>query len=447
MAMFTAYVVLFLAAKVAVQPILAANAVAPTPPMGWNSWDAYGTTVTEEEVKANARFMAKYLKPYGWQFVVVDIQWYEPNAKAHGYRPGAELTMDGYGRLTPAVNRFPSAQDGRGFKPLADAIHALGLKFGIHILRGIPRQAVRDNMPILGAGVHAADIADRQSVCPWNIDMYGVDMNKPGAQEYYNSIASLYADWGVDFIKADDETAPVTHRDEIVALDRAIQKTGRPMVLSLSPGPARVEDAQLLRENAQMWRVSDDLWDEWKALRNAFHLLPGWAPFVKPGSWPDADMLPMGHIGLRAERGDDRKSRFTADEQRTLLSLWSIARSPLIFGGDLPTSDPATIELLTNGEVLAVDQKAANSRQLFSRGDQIGWTSDVVDSRDKYLAVFNVGDKEPADISVLWKDLNLKGPVRVRDLWQHRDIGSFANGYRAPVPAHGAGLFRLTPQR
>ena len=110
--------------------------------MGWNSWDSFGTSVTEAEVKANADYMSKYMAKSGWQYIVVDIQWSEPNPKTHGYRPGAELNMDEYGRLIPAVNRFPSAANGQGFKPLADYVHSKGLKFGMHIMRGIPRRAV-----------------------------------------------------------------------------------------------------------------------------------------------------------------------------------------------------------------------------------------------------------------------------------------------------------------
>ena len=195
--------------------------LAPTPPMGWNSWDSYGTTIRENEVKANADTMASKLKQYGWQYVVVDIQWYEPNAQAHGYRPNAKLSMDDHGRLVPAANRFPSAQNGQGFKPLADYIHSKGLKFGIHILRGIPRQAVAENSPILGTSFHAGDVADKTSLCEWNTDMYGVDMTKPGGQSYYDSIVAQYAKWGVDFIKADDMSRPY-HKAEIEGLHKAI---------------------------------------------------------------------------------------------------------------------------------------------------------------------------------------------------------------------------------
>ncbi|MGA2324794.1 MAG: glycoside hydrolase family 27 protein [Bryobacteraceae bacterium] len=418
--------------------------VAPTPPLGWNSWDCYGTTVTEAEVKANADYMATHLKQHGWQYIVVDIQWYEPNARAHGYRPNAELAMDPYGRLMPAPNRFPSAANGRGFKPLADYLHQKGLRLGIHIMRGIPRQAVRANLPVYDTKIRAADIADTNSTCAWNTDMYGVDMSRRGAQGCYDSIVKMYADWGVDFIKADDIASPL-HAEEIAALSQAIGKCGRRMVLSLSPGPADLTKAAFYAEHAQMWRVSDDFWDRWPDLRRNFALLRDWAPYVRPGSWPDGDMLPLGRIGIRAERGDDRRTRFTLDEQRTLLTLCSIARSPLMFGGDLPSNDEFTLALITNDEVLAVNQKATGSRELFSRGDQVAWVSDAPDRRSKYLAVFNVGDQGPADIRVNWSELGLPETCALRDLWERKQMGPVRGGHVFPVPSHGAGLYKLTP--
>jgi alpha-galactosidase len=192
------YIILFLfyghiASSFCTRYLAAQSYLAQLPPMGWNSWDAYGTTVREDEVKANADVMAKELARFGWQYIVVDIQWYEPNARSHGYRENAKLDMDDYGRLMPAMNRFPSAANGAGFKTLADYIHSRGLKFGIHILRGMPRQAVARNTPIYGTTQHAREIADTQHLCHWNTDMYGVDMSKPGAQAYYDSIVSQYA--------------------------------------------------------------------------------------------------------------------------------------------------------------------------------------------------------------------------------------------------------------
>src|SRR3954447_3950291 len=230
---------------------LAQAVPAPTPPMGWNSWDSYGTTVREDQVKANADAMARDLASHGWQYVVVDILWYEPNAQGHDYEPGAKLAMDEYGRLIPAVNRFPSSAGGAGFRPLADYVHGLGLKFGIHIMRGIPRQAVRTNTPILNSTARAADVADQSSTCRWNTDMYGLNMSKPGAQAYVDSIVNLYASWGVDYIKADDEARPL-HQEEVAALHRAITNSGREIVLSLSPGPAPLDHADFFAANAQL---------------------------------------------------------------------------------------------------------------------------------------------------------------------------------------------------
>ncbi len=362
---------------------------ATTPPMGWNSWDCFGTTVTEDQTKAQADFMAAKLKAHGWSYIVVDIQWYEPNAGGHVYREGAPLAMDEFGRLQPAPNRFPSSADGSGFKKLAAYVHAKGLKFGVHLMRGIPRQAVEQNTPIFGTHYRAQDIADRANICPWNPDMYGVDTTKPGAQEYYDSVFALFAEWGVDYVKVDDISRPyLKHQDEIEAIRRAIDKTGRPIVLSLSPGETILEAAPHVTRHANAWRISDDFWDRWLALREQFTRLANWNPHRIPGAWPDADMLPLGTLVM-----GERTTRFTPDEQRTLMTLWSIARSPLMHGGDMTKTDDFTLSLLTNDEVLAVNQHSTNNRPLFERDELIAWTADVPNSSDKYLAVFNARDR------------------------------------------------------
>ena len=412
--------------------------------MGWNSWVSYGPSVTEKEVKANADYMAKHLAKHGWQYVVVDIQWSEPKAGAHGYRPNAELVMDEYGRLTPVLNRFPSAANGQGFKPLADYVHNLGLKFGIHIMRGIPRQAVAKNSPVLGTNLHAGDVANPKSLCAWLTDMYGVDMSKAGGQAYYDSIVKLYAQWGVDYIKADDMSSPY-HGDEIAALSQAIRNCGRPIVLSLSPGPAPLGKAEDLKQHAQLWRISDDFWDNWESLKKQFPLCRAWVPHTVPGHWPDADMLPLGRIAIRGERGNDRHTNFTQDEQFTHLTLWSIFRSPLMFGGDLPSNDAFTLSLLTNDEVLAVDQHSTDNHELFADGNQVAWAASVPNSRDKYLALFNLDDHTPAPMDVKWTQLNLSGLCAVRDLWEHKDLGNSKAEFNVEVRPHGARLFRIHP--
>ncbi len=415
---------------------------APTPPMGWNSWDCYGTAVTEAQTKANADYMAENLARHGWQYIVVDIQWYEPDATGWEYRPGAKLEMDANGRLLPAVNRFPSAANGNGFKSLADYVHAKGLKFGVHILRGIPRQAVTANSPILGTSVRAADVADTSSTCRWNSDMYGVDMSKSGGQEYYDSIFAQFAQWGIDFVKVDDLSRPY-HQAEIAAIRRAIDKCGRAIVFSTSPGATPLDQAADISANANMWRISDDFWDKWSLLKEQFQRCADWAPFSGGGHYPDADMLPIGAI--RASKSSH--THFTKDEQYTVMTLWSICRSPLIFGGDLPQNDAFTLSLLNNDEVLAVDQHSSGGRQIFRRDDLIAWTADVDGSKDKYLAVFNARDEQPAAVSVVLKDIGFDGPCRVRDLWKGEDVGIFTGKFEPVVAVHGAGLYRVSLEK
>jgi alpha-galactosidase len=423
--------------------------LAPTPPMGWNSYDCYCGEVTEQEVKANTDYLTQHLARYGWKYVVVDYYWYFPKTRPGEDQEKWEVTMDEYGRLLPAVNRFPSAAHGKGFKPLADYVHSKGLKFGIHIMRGIPRAAVTKNLPILGTSTHAKDIADAGDACSWSTAMHGVDAGKLAGQAYYDSIVALYAQWGVDYIKADDMSRadkPARehyHGPEIAALSRAIQKSGRPMVLSLSPGPTPVPQAAHVQKYSQLWRISDDFWDDWKLLKNQFGLCRAWVPFIGPNHWPDADMLPLGRLCIRGFMDHERQSRLTPAEQRTHLTLWAIFRSPLMMGGDLPSLNAATLALLTNAEVLAVDQHSAHNREIFTRGNQVAWAADVPGASEKYLAVFNLDDHAPADVAVRWGELGLDGKCAVRDLWEKKDLGVVDTTFTARIAPHGAGLYRI----
>jgi len=434
---------LFLCTFVAVLrgPAAEFNRWAEKPPMGWNSWDCFATTVTEAQAKAQADYMAEQLARYGWQYLVVDIQWYEPEAKSFEYRKGAKLNMDEFGRLWPATNRFPTSVDGVGFKALSDYVHQKGLKFGVHLLRGLPRQAVAQNTPVKGTTHHAADIAATNSTCAWNTDMYGVDMTKPGAQEYYNSVFDLFAAWGVDFVKVDDITRPY-HKSEIEAIRRAIDQTRRPMVLSLSPGETPVKEGEHVSANANMWRISDDFWDKWSLLFEQFARLRNWAPFCGPGHFPDADMLPLGVTGM------GRKTHFTQGEQYTLMSLWAIARSPLIFGGDMTRMDAFTLSLLTNAEVIAVDQNSTANHELFNRDGLIGWCADVPGSPNKYVALFNTGAPQAGQtgalVTVKFSELGFANKCEVRDLWKQKDLGGFDDQFSPEINWHGAGLYRIS---
>lgn len=363
-----------------------------TPPMGWNSWDCFGPSVVESEVKANTDYMAQHLKPFGWEYIVVDIRWYVENQTSGHYNAYDKSTFvyDDYGRLMPSPKRFPSAANGAGFKPLADYVHNKGLKFGIHIMRGVPRVAVEKKLPIKGSSKTAADIFSTAIQCTWLNDNYTIDAEKEGAQEYYNSIFELYASWGVDFVKIDDLSRPY-HQAEIEMIRKAIDKTGRPIVLSMSPGETPVEKYEHTRTHANMWRTVDDFWDNWSQLNYQFQVCSKWAPYIAPGTWPDADMLPLGHIAIRGERGADRYTNFTIDEQYTLMTLWSIFKSPLMFGGHLPDNDEFTNSLLTNEEVLSMHRTSTNNREWYNKEDRIAWTADDPATGDKFVALFNNG--------------------------------------------------------
>lgn len=304
------------------------GALAETPPMGWNSWDGYGTTIDEKEFRANAEWFAAHLKPFGWQYLTIDMEWFVTNPVAQGNAKNFTYSMDDYGRYVPPASRFPSAADGKGFRPLADYTHALGLKFGIHILQGIPREAVERNLPIQGTRFRAADAANRSGTCPWNADNYDLDPAKPAAQAYYDSIVRLYAGWGVDFVKVDCIASRPYKGDEIRMFSEALRKTKRAIVLSLSPGEAPIDKVDELRKYAQMWRISDDIWDLWhsdvsypQGLGDQFPRLAKWAGVARPDHWPDADMLPFGYLGPAPGWGKPRQTRLTRDEQRTFMTL------------------------------------------------------------------------------------------------------------------------------
>jgi alpha-galactosidase len=430
------------------KPLLAA-----TPPMGWNSWDGYGTTINEEQVKANAKWFAEHLKPFGWQYVVVDMEWFVTNPIPEGNSKSFNYAMDANGRYIPAENRFPSSAGGKGFKPLGDYIHSLGLKFGIHILRGIPKKAVEGNLPIEGSNYKASEAADAAETCPWNYDNYGADAGKPGAQAYYDSIAKLYASWGVDLIKVDCISSRPYRGEEIRMISEALRKTGRPIALSLSPGPAPIEKIEEMRQYAQMWRISDDIWDLWhstvpypQGLGDQFSNILRWAGKSQPGRWPDADMLPVGYLGPAPGWGEPRQSRLTHDEQQTLLTLWAMFPSPLMIGGDLTKADPWTISLLTNPEVLAVDQHSTGNHPAVTTDTIVVWVADSTEKKTQYVAAFNRGDSA-AEVHYSWKELGLsESAYAVRNLWERKKIGS-ADNLVTTLPAHGCVLLELTSNK
>ena len=420
---------------------------APAPPMGWNSWDCYGAGITEKDLLGNAEYMARNLKEYGWQYVVCDIQWYEPNAVDTDYNNFTPLCMDEYSRLIPAPNRFPSAADGKGFAPIAEKIHAMGLKFGVHMLRGVPRQAVHSGA-LTKSGVPAREIALQYSICPWNTDMYGVDYTKKGAQEYYDSVFELYASWGVDYVKVDDianteflKDNPYSAEKEIEMLRAAIDKCGRSIVLSLSPGPAPVANAAHLAANADMWRMSGDFWDRRDKLIEMFRLCERWYAHVGNGRWPDCDMLPLGRLMVTHRKLGSRYTRFTRDEQITMMNLWCVFRSPLMIGAEMRENDEFTLGLLTNKDLLAVNQRSTRPLPVFSGEREAVWQNTMEDGTP-VAALFNLTQEERT-VSVSLEDLGLCGRYALYDVWRHEVVGETDGAISARLPATGSAVYLL----
>ncbi len=415
---------------------------APTPPMGWNSWDCYGGAATEDVVLANADYVAKHLKSHGWDTIVIDGRWCRPDPDNTNKTGGLDLRMDEDGRLRPGPNKFPSTAESHSFKPIADAVHAKGLKFGFHILSGIPRQAVKKNVPIAGTDVHAADIADTSITCRWSDDTWGLDLSKSGAQAYYDSVLALYAAWGIDFIKVDDLAKPY-HKQDVEAIRRAIDKTGRRIVFSTSAGPLPPDGVEHVPGYANMWRMSGDFWDVWRQLEGHFDPLAAWADRHVEHGFADADMLPIGSIRLwQPKPRGGHWTRFTHDEQITLMTLWSIARSPLFAGGNLADNDEWTLSLLTNDDVIAVDQHSSDNHCLLRHGDRIVWTAKASDSKDAYVALFNVG-AAPGVIDVTLKDLKIEGSCTTRELWSGKESRDIRDRISTTIPSHGAALYRV----
>lgn len=427
-----------------------ASGPAQTPPMGWNSWDAYGFTITEDQFRANVAELVK-LKGLGWKYAVIDEGWYmaDPlgkNLQERNYK------LDGHGLLIPALARFPSAAGGAGLKPLADLVHSHGLKFGVHIIRGIPKQAVDANLPIAGSHFRAADAANTADLCPWDDGNYGIRDTAAG-QAYYDSMVKLFADWGVDFIKIDCIADHPYVGSEIRQISQAIKNSGREMVLSLSPGPTNLSHATDVGNLAQMWRIADDTWDGWSfapkdwpnGVLTGFDKLAEWNTHVKPGNWPDADMLPFGSLRPHPGWGEPRVSRLSVDEMRTMFTLWAIARSPLILGGNLTELDAATRAVITNKDVIAVNQTVWDSHPVdVAQTSARVWVAQggAHKKPTRYVAVFNVADT-PLDFAARWQDLSLPVPKAVQDLWSGMKNPAHADGLQIHLAPHASAIYRL----
>jgi hypothetical protein len=465
-------------AALALRFAASAQTLAPTPPMGWNSWDAYGLTITEDQFRANVKVLHEKLQPFGYNYAVIDEGWFFFNPEARSKPDTLEYALDVNGRYVPVPARFPSALpagqqasastqtagtliariESTSFAPLSAWVHAQGLKFGIHIVRGIPRASVERNLPVAGSSFHAQDVADTSDTCPWDPTNWGVKDNAAG-QAWYDSLIQQYATWGVDLLKVDCISDRPYKADEIRMIRLAIDKTSRPMVLSLSPGPTDPRHAEEVAALATMWRISNDVWDVWdvapdkdfpQPIKGQFARAAQWSPLDLPeGRYPDLDMLPFGELRPSAGWGEPRHTRLTPDEQQTLMTLWAIERSPLIVGANLTLLDDATLRLLTNRDLLRINQTAeghAGRVEGIPEPLQV-WAGNFPDAAGKpgkmFAALFNLGDS-PLAVDRSLRELDLvraQGPpsANLREVWSGRELGKLTR-VKLTLPAHACVL-------
>lgn len=372
----------------------------PVPPLGWNSYDCYGCSANERVVRANLAAFAAKLKPAGYEYFVIDNGWFaeyviEPGEEFTREREASDVRLDGHARLLPSKVSFPN-----GLKPLIDHAHALGIKFGVHMMRGVPRKAVALRQPIVGADLTAADIANTEDTCRWCKYMFGVDMDKPGAHAYYDSVVAQLADWGIDFIKYDD----IVHKPrEIEAVADAIAKCGRDIVLSLSPGDViNLADVGAY-SRANMFRITGDVWDKRASINNGFKRWEQVQDLSVEGLWLDLDMIPFGRLMVwnpdtpvrqectsLAGLGTARDDRFTPAQRRTFMAQRALAASPLFMGGELTMSSDEAIRLVTDEQMLACNQNGVTGK-LVHRTEQIDvWRTPHRSKQDAgWFGVFN----------------------------------------------------------
>jgi hypothetical protein len=434
-----------------------AKHLALTPPMGWNSWDSYGLRISEEQFRANVTALASKLKAAGYTTAVIDEGWYMVNPEDRRTPDRLQYSVDDYGRFIPVASRYPSALQGganTGFTALGSWIHANGLRFGIHIIRGIPRVSVERNLPIEGSTFKAQDAADQTDPCPWDPTSWGIRDNAAG-QAWYDSLLRQYAGWGVDFIKVDCIADHPYKPNEIRQIHQAIQHAGRDVVLSLSPGPTQIEHHAEVAELSELWRISNDVWDIWDSKKssypigvvNQFANAAKWAPHAGPGHWPDADMLPVGELTPYPDVGrGGRHTRLTPAEQQTQMSLWAMARSPLIVGANLTMLDDQTTRLLTNPDIVRIDQTATASREALRDGALVVWTADLPGPEPHAVAVFNVGD-EPLPFDVSFGRVGLPaGSFAARDVWSGARSAP-GPGLSGTLDPHACQVFMITEAR
>jgi len=402
--------------------------------MGWNSYTGYSIAVTEEELLKNIDFLSEKLLPYGYDTVTVDNGWF-----LSGQGEGITMALDAYGRPESHEHFFP-----HGLKYTIDYAHKKGVKFGIWLLRGINRRAVEENLPVEGTKYRMQDIVNMKSVCPWAVAPwwnYGVDMTKPGAQEYYDGLIRKYADMGVDFIKFDDI---VPNPVEVEAVVKAIGKCGRKIVLSLSPGDyIKVEHSDAYKK-ANMVRITSDIWDNKGSLETTFKRWEAMQDYAGPesGSFLDMDMICFGRLNVTHNGGRDCK--FTEDQKRTFMVQRALAASPLMLGGVSYTMDDFSLSLFTHPDILACDKNAVIGKLVHRDGTVDVWkTPERGNDKNGWIGIFNRDGKNKATIEAGMEKLGLNagGNYALKDIWARKML-PVAERHTFEIPADGVAFLR-----
>jgi len=424
-------------------PLLLFSQVAQKPPMGWNSFDSYGVYLYDQVANRLVEKMAEVYKPFGYEYFVIDAGWFGefelyPGTMIAKEKHAEKVNINEYGILQPSHCYFPN-----GFRELIDKTHRLGLKFGLHLMRGISREAVRRNTIVKGTNYRAQDIADTTSICTWCLQNWGVNMDKPGAQAYYDSIIEELANWGVDFIKYDDI---VPFPKEVEAVSKAIAKCGRPIVLSLSPGGSVDINAIDFFRKGNMLRVTNDVWDVQKDINVCFASWRKWQGKEQPGFWIDMDMIPFGQLqlmspspetlakivpgksvakpesktsALYAGKGFTRRCALNKNQMFTFITMRALAASPLMIGGDLLTMDDFAIRLLTDKEMIECNQNGVMGHLIYEKDGVEIWNTPKEKSNNGWIGIFNRNQEKNVSLKLTSKEIGLddKTSYNLYDIW------------------------------
>ena len=397
-----------------------------TPIMGYSTAGLLGRNPTESQIKAQANALARRLKSHGYDYVLLDDFWYL----------NPSTTVDDHGRWAADASRFPSGMAG-----LADYLHSLGLKVGFYVTPGIPVAAVEQNTPIEGTSLHAKDIADTgRYETNYNYGarvMHSIDYSKPGAHEYVQAWANQLAAWGADFVKLDG--IGNGNVSDVQAWSQALQQTGRAIHFNLA-NSLDANNGGTWKQYANSWRIDADVacfcatQVTWSTVVNRFNDAPKWVPFAGANGWSDLDTLNVANGAIDG---------LTNDERRTTMTLWAISAAPLYAGDDLTRIDDYGQSLLTNDEVIAIDQAGHAAHPVSQATNQQVWVADNGDGTYT-VALFNLASS-PVNVTANWNDLGFHGSASVRDVWDHRELGTFDGSYGVTLEAHATQLLKVTP--